>query len=148
MIIIGYRKNEIKSSATVNPPTSTPDATYNIDSDTSDYNVTDDDDNDEEIERDEDLVLMTEEEKVETKYLAIFENNCEEFDEQVISVENADALKKSEMSMKDRTDKGYYRCKVKHQSLYNDFRRALARYITADMLAMLQHDYSTQKTNL
>ena len=88
---------------------------------------------------------MTEEEKVETKYLAIFENNCEEFDEQVISVENADALKTLEMSMKDRTDKGYYRCKVKHQSLYNDFRRALARYITADMLAMLQHDYSTQK---
>ena len=33
---------------------------------------------------------MTEEEKLDTKYLAIFENSCEQFDEQVISMDNAE----------------------------------------------------------
>ena len=88
---------------------------------------------------------MTEEEKLDTKYLAIFENNCEQFDEQVISIDNVEELKKLELSMKDRTDKGYYRCKTQHQSLYNDFKTALSKYITIYMLVMLQHDFSTQK---
>ena len=97
---------------------------------------------------DDDLVQMTEEEKLDTKYLAIFENNIEQFDEQVISIDNAEELKKLELSMKDRTDKGYYRCKVLHQSLYNAFKNALTRYITEDMLVMLQHDFPPRKTNL
>ena len=82
---------------------------------------------------------------MDTKYLAIFENNIEQFDEQVISIDNAEELKKLELSMKDRTDKGYYRCKILHQSLYNAFKNALTRYITEYMLVMLQHDFSTQK---
>lgn len=65
---------------------------FNIVSDSSDYSVTDDTEDDQDT--DDDLLCMTEEEKLDTKYLAIFQNNSEEFDEQVINVENQEALKK------------------------------------------------------
>ena len=47
--------------------------------------------------------------------------------------------------MKDETDKGYYRCKIKYQTLYEEFTNAIGKYITPSMLSMLQHDVSTQK---
>ena len=105
---------------------------YDIESDSSDYSNTDESEDDQNT--DDDLLCMTEEEKQDTKYLAIFQNNSDEFDEQVISVENQEQLKKLELSMKDRTDKGYYRCKIKHQTLYEEFMRAMEKYITPSML--------------
>jgi len=45
----------------------------------------------------------------------------------------------------DRTDKGYYRCKVQHEIFYKECKTALAKYITPEMLTMLQHNFSTQK---
>ena len=52
---------------------------------------------------------------------------------------------KMEVSMIDRTYKGYYRCKIKHKYLYNDCIKAHATYCTPHMLAMLQHKFSTKK---
>ena len=61
-------------------------AYYNIELDSSDYS--DIDESEDDLPTDDDLLCMTEEEKQDTKYLAIFQNNSDEFDEQVISVEN------------------------------------------------------------
>ena len=47
--------------------------------------------------------------------------------------------------MVDRTEKGYYRCKIKHEALYNECLAAYAKYCTPTMLAMLQHKFSTKK---
>ena len=47
--------------------------------------------------------------------------------------------------MKDRTDKGYYRCKIKHQTSYEEFMRNIEKYMIPSMLCMLQHDFSTPK---
>ena len=97
------------------------------------------------VSTEDDMVSMSPEEKLDTKYLAIFQNNSEEFDEQIISVENANELKQLEQSMMERTDKGYYRCKIRHETLYKECMRAYSKYITPEMLVMLQHVFSTQK---
>jgi len=47
--------------------------------------------------------------------------------------------------MIERTKKGYYHCKILHNDLYNDFVVANTKHNTAEMLAMLQHENSTQK---
>ena len=47
--------------------------------------------------------------------------------------------------MMDRTDKGYYRCKIRDENFYNECRTAIAKYITPQMLSMLQHEFSTKK---
>ena len=118
---------------------------YNIDSDSSDYSDYDDDDSDDGDVTEEDLTEMTPEEINDAKYLAIFQNNSEDFDEQIMSTENFNQLKKLEQSMMDRTDKGYYRCKIQHEGFYNECMTAMAKYITPQMLSMLQHEFSTQK---
>ena len=106
-------KDENMTSKTSSPST----MFYNIDSDSSDYTESDEDDNDGN-DTDEDLMIMSNEEKKDAKYLAIFQNGSENFDEEIMSVEDVNALKKLEQSMMDRTDKGYYRCKVIHRKIY------------------------------
>ena len=88
---------------------------------------------------------MSDEERDDNKYLSIFDNNCVQFDEQIMSLESVTEFKKMEAAMVDRTEKGYYRCKVKHEALYNECLAAYAKYCTPTMLAMLQHNFSTQK---
>ena len=90
----------------VSPPT----LFFDITSDSSDYEETDYEDDDDSF--DDDLPLMTPEEKEEVKYLAIFENNSEDFDEQIMSVDSVNELKKLEQAMMKRTEHGYYRCKI------------------------------------
>ena len=63
---------------------------------------------------------MSPEEKEDVKYLAIFENNSEDFDEQVMSVDCKNELKKIEKAMMQRTDKGYPRCKIQQVEFYNE----------------------------
>ena len=46
--------------------------------------------------------------------------------------------------MIDRTNKGYYRCKIKDHLLYEECIGAMSKNTTADMMAMLQHNKSTQ----
>ena len=91
---------------------------------------------------------MSDEERDDNKYLSIFDNNCVQFDEQIMSLESVTELKKMEAAMVDRTEKGYYRCKVKHEALYNECLAAYAKYYTPTMLAMLQHNFSTKKMRL
>ena len=45
----------------------------------------------------------------------------------------------------ERTDKGYYRCKIQHETFYNECMRAYSKYIAPEMLVMLQHVFSTKK---
>ena len=115
---------------------------YDIESDSTDYVETDDEDNG---STDDETIMMTSEERDDVKYLSIFDNNEDDFDEQVMTVKNVEALKKYEQAMTERTDKGYYRCKVQHEELYNEFMLCYAKYITPDMLKMLMHNFSTQK---
>ena len=76
---------------TMTNSTSTIQDYYNIESDSSDYSDTDESEDD--LSTDDDLVCMKEEENQDTKYLAVFQNNSDEFDQQVISVENQEELK-------------------------------------------------------
>ena len=115
---------------------------YDIESDSTDYVETDDEDNG---STDDETIMMTSEERDDVKYLSIFDNNEDDFDEQVMTVKNVEALKKYEQAMTERTDKGYYRCKVQHEELYNEFMLCYVKYITPDMLKMLMHNFSTQK---
>ena len=117
---------------------------YNIESDSSEYSESDEDDDDGDV-TDEDLLRISTEEKEDAKYLAIFQNGSEHFDEEIMSVDDVNDLKKLEQSMMDRTDKGYYRCKVQHETFYKECKTALAKYITPEMLTMLRHKFSTQK---
>ena len=59
---------------------------YNIDSDSSDYSKSGEDDDGDVM--DEDLLEMSSEEKQDAKYLAIFQNKNEEFDEQIMSLDS------------------------------------------------------------
>jgi len=59
---------------------------------------------------------MDPEEVKDAKYLAIFQNNHEEFDEQIMSLEDTSELKKLEEFMMDCTDRGYYRCKIRDEN--------------------------------
>ena len=101
---------------------------YNTDSDSSDYSESDEDDDGDVT--DEDLLEISSEEKHDTKYLAIFQNKNEEFDEQIMSLDDSNELKKLEQSMMDCTDKGYYRCKIKHDIFYNECRTAITKFVT------------------
>ena len=47
--------------------------------------------------------------------------------------------------MMERSDKRYYRCKIQHEELYNECMSSYAKYITPEMLIMLQHSFSAQK---
>lgn len=43
------------------------------------------------------------------------------FDEQIMLLKSAEELKKMEATMVDRIEKCYYRCKTKHEVLYNKY---------------------------
>ena len=73
-------------------PSSSSPMFYNIDSDSSDYRESDYDD--EGDVTDEDLFEMNTDKKHDAKYLAIFQNNNEEFDEQIMSLDDSNELKK------------------------------------------------------
>ena len=93
---------------------------------------------------DEDLKEMSKQEEKDTKYLSIFENEYNDFDKKVMSLESFDELRKMEMAMTDRTDNMYYRCKIKYEQVYNEFIAAHRKNTTLDQLDMLHHDKSTQ----
>ena len=117
---------------------------YNIDTDDSSYTESIYSD-DAEYSTDEELKTMTDEEKEDSKYLSIFENEYNEFDEGIMSLENTEELKRMESCIIDRTNKGYYRCKIKDAELYMEFMEAHAKYYTPVMLAMLLRCFSTHK---
>ena len=64
---------------------------YDIDSDSSNY--VESEDNEEEIMIDENLIEMSDTKKEDAKYLSIFENSSYYFDEQIMGLEDVEALK-------------------------------------------------------
>ena len=115
---------------------------FDISSDASDYVCTDDEDID---DTDDEHIVMSSEEKNEVKYLSIFQKYTDNFDEEIMTVESVEELKKLEIIMMERTDKGYYRCKIQHEEFYNECMLAYAKYCKPEMLKMLMHTFSTQK---
>ena len=88
---------------------------------------------------------MTSEEKEEVKYLSIFQNDTDNFDEEIMTVQSVDELKKMELTMIEMMDKDYYHCKIQHESFYNECMLAYAKYWKPEMLKILMHTYTTQK---
>ena len=117
---------------------------FDIESDASDYVESESDFSDNE---DEEKAVISEAEKKDVEYLSIFQCKTDEFDEEIMNVDNVEELKKLERKMLERTDKGYYRCKILNESLYNDFKRAYVRYDEPTMLKILLHKFSTKKMN-
>ena len=93
---------------------------------------------------DEELDRMSESEINDIKYLGIFDTHSH-FDEEIMTTKDVDALKQMESTLKDRTKRGYYRCKTLHRELYDEMLIAYSKYCTPAMLSMLQHEFSTQK---
>ena len=83
-------------------------------------------------ETDENFKEMTESEILDIKYLSIFENEYSDFDEEIMSLENSDELKKIEGAVIYRTNKGYYRFKIKHQTLHEECLLAHSKYCTPE----------------
>ena len=87
------------------------------------YNITTDDSSfaesrcENDVDTDDDLIEMSAEEKKDVKYLSIFKNSYHDFDEETMTVENVNKLKKMEESMINRISKGYYNYKDKHEAL-------------------------------
>ena len=81
---------------------------------------------------------MTESQILDIKYLSIFENEYSDFDEKIMSLENSEELKKMEGAIIDRTNKGHYRCKLKHQTLFEECLLAHSKHCTPEMLEMLK----------
>ena len=52
--------------------------------------------------------------------------------------------REKERGLMERFNEKYYRCKVKHQKLYEDMKIALEPYLTSEMLSMLNHTWDTQ----
>ena len=80
----------------------------------------------------------------ECKYVTKCESTYD-VDENVFTPIEMNELKRREMALIERNQKGYYRCKVKHAKLYKEMTDAYAPYITKSMLVQLQHNWDTQK---
>ena len=71
---------------------------FAIESDSTDYIETDDENIGSTYDE---TIIMTPEEKEDVKYLSIFESN-EDFDEQVMTIQNVDGINKYELAMMKR----------------------------------------------
>jgi len=84
------------------------------------------------------------EEIEECKYVTKCESTYD-VDENVFTPLEMKELKRRELALMERNQKGYYRCKVRHTKLYKEMTDAYAPYITKSMLEQLQHEWDTQK---
>ena len=71
--------------------------------------------------------------------------NSYDTDESVFFPADLEDLKGKELDIIERKEKGYYRCRVAHADLYNEIKSIYEKYVTSEMLAMLNHPYDTQK---
>lgn len=62
-----------------------------------------------------------------------------------MSLESSEELEVMEGSMIDYANKDYYRSKIKDQDICKEYIAAHSRYSILEILAMFQHDFSTQK---
>lgn len=63
------------------------------------------------VDTDDDLLEINNEKTKNAKYFTIFENPYNDIDEEMMTVENGNELKKIEELIIDRTSKDYFRCK-------------------------------------
>ena len=54
-------------------------------------------------------------------------------------------LKRKEKILVERANRGYYRCKVEHASVYNEIMHAIQPYLSDECLRQLHHPYHTQR---
>ena len=92
----------------------------------------------------DDLESIGEDEKNECNYVQKFEETYNDAANMFAPTE-LDDLRKRELALMERNEKGYYRSKVKHAQLYGEMSLAYQPYITKPMLRQLQHPWSTQK---
>ena len=92
---------------------------------------------------DDDSIFISEDEKRQLYSIddIVGKEDCEEV---MFSIEDRQKFKEHELSIMKRNSSSYYRCKVKHSELYHQMTLDMARFISPDMLSMLQHDWSTQ----
>ena len=153
-----YKRHSIPSATSIRQFTSTSDNDNTNNSDSDDDDLTELSINyeseanskyslsssEEDENTDEELDRMSESEINNIKYLGIFDTHSH-FDEEIMITKDVDALKQMESTLKDRTKRGYYRCKTLHRELYDEMLIAYSKYCTPAMLIMLQHEFSTQK---
>ena len=87
---------------------------------------------------------MKDDEKKECNYFTTYLDNYA-VDNDIFSAEEMKSLKDREKRIDKRNDMSCYRCKEKHQQLYHDLTAVYSPFITHNMLAMLHHNYDTQK---
>ena len=66
-------------------------------------------------------------------------------DDHLFTESDLQKWKEKEKALAERYRNGYYRCKIKHASVYNKLTKLYEPYITIDALKMLHHPFSTQK---
>ena len=64
-------------------------------------------------------------------------------DKNLFSADTLTDLRKRELLLMERNEKGYYRCKERYYKLYNATTVSCKTYITPDMMKQLNHPYST-----
>ena len=64
-------------------------------------------------------------------------------DKNLFSADTLTDLRKRELLLMERNEKGYYRCKERYYKLYNATTVSCKTYITPDMIKQLNHPYST-----
>ena len=130
--------------STTNPPTTTPpcDGMIASDDDEDYFDPTEiDEESEPEIEAD---VGLDEDELKECSFFAKY-NETYDCDQLIFTPSDLDEMKMREKVMMERTERGYYRSKIRHEKLYLEIMEEYDRFITRPMLLMLNHTYSTQK---
>ena len=132
------------SPSTTDPSPTTSLTDQMIDSDEDDNNLDPTEINEEsepEIEAD---VGLDEDELKECNIFAKY-NESYDCDQLIFTPDDLDEMKMREKVMMERTERRYYRSKIRHEKLYLEIMEEYERFITHPMLLMLNHPYSTQK---
>ena len=115
------------------PPDSESDEAY-VEEDSSDY----DSENEEEVP----LESIDADEIVDAQYFAKLDTHDDAAN--VFSNTELEDLKKRELALMERNERGYYRSKLEHAELYTQMSAVYQPYIKEEMLEMLRHPWSTQ----
>jgi hypothetical protein len=100
-----------------------------------------DDDEDESMTMDDEKDLKVSQELELEAVLGEYDDDAK----LLFSSTQLDILKEKEKVLLERRKHGYYRNKEQHKNAYAKISKAFAPYITRDMLAMLHHNWSTQR---
>ena len=110
----------------------------------SDGSYVEEDSSDDDSENEEEMSLesIREDEVIDAQYFAKLDTHDDAA--KVFSNTELEDLKRRELALMERNEKGYYRSKLEHAKLYSEISAAYQPYIEAEMLNMLRHPWSTQ----